>query len=107
MMKTPTEFDFSTVGKQMPYRVPEGFFEQSERQLKAAVQSQSGRRKVSRRWWYAAAAIMLLLLAVYPVTRLLQRSDRSEVAVYCQTDGTSEDWDGFADADLFLENMDW
>lgn len=107
MMKTHTEFDFSTVGKQMPYRVPEAFFEQSEQRLKAVVQSNTKHRKISRRQWYAAAAIMVLLLSIYPVARLLQRSDSSEIVVYCQIDATSEDWNGFADADIFLDNMDW
>ena len=107
MKETPSQFDFTSIGKQMPYLVPDGFFEQSEQQLKSTVLSLSAQRKKLRRRWYAIAAGVAVLLAIYPVSRLLQHHTDSETPVYCQTDNTSEDWKDFADADIFMENMDW
>ena len=107
MKETSSQFDFTSIGKQMPYRVPVGFFEQSEQQLKSTVQSLSAHRKTIHLRWYAIAAGVAVLLAIYPVSRLLQRHVDAETPVYCQTDNASEDWKDFADADIFMENMDW
>ena len=107
MKETPSQFVFTSIGKQMPYRVPVGFFEQSEQQLKSTVQSLSAHRKTIHLRWYAIAAGVAVLLAIYPVSRLLQRHVDAETPVYCQTDNASEDWKDFADADIFMENMDW
>ena len=107
MKETPSQFDFTSLGKQMPYLVPDGFFEQSEQQLKSTAQSLSANSKTLRRRWYAIAAGVAVLLAIYPVSRILQHHTDSETPVYCQTNNTSEDWKDFADADIFMENMDW
>ncbi len=107
MKETPSQFDLTSIGKQMPYRVPDGFFDQSEQQLKSSVQSLSAHRKTFHLRWYAIAAGVAVLLAIYPVSRLLQRHVDAETPVYCQTDNASEDWTDFADADIFMENMDW
>ena len=107
MKETPSQFDFTSIGKQIPYQVPVGFFEQSEQQLKSTVQSLSAQRKTLRRRWYAIGAGVTVLLAIYPVSRLLKRHVDAETPVYCQTDNASEDWKDFADADIFMENMDW
>ena len=97
-------FDFSQVGKKMPYRTPEGFFDTEEQKLKHAI-----RRRASKRLWlrYAAAAAILLLAAAYPLMHLLNSSHANEVPVYVQTDNTQGEWTDFAEADIFLENMDW
>lgn len=107
-------FDFGTVGKRTPFRAPEGFFEQQERTLKKAISSQpSVVRPLRRKWFYAAAASSLLLIAVYPVIQLVNSSSDSLVPVsdtppiYSQTSSPSDDWSDFAEADLFMENMNW
>ncbi|MBQ2519682.1 MAG: hypothetical protein II540_00150 [Paludibacteraceae bacterium] len=105
---------FTQVGKRTPYRTPEGFFEQQEQQLKDKVTMYNVQRKpLRRKWWYAAAASALLLIAVYPVIQLVNSSSDSLVPVsdttpiYSQTSSASDDWSDFADADIFMDNMNW
>ena len=105
---------FTQVGKRTPYRTPEGFFEQQERTLKKAISNQQPVvRPLRRKWWYAAAASALLFIAVYPVMQLVNSSSDSLVPVsdttpiYSQTSSISDDWSDFADADIFMDNMNW
>ena len=100
---------FTQIGKRTPFRTPEGFFEQQEQTLKKAISSQpSAIRPLHRKWWYAIAACALLLIAVYPVMQLVHSSSLSDAApVYSQTSSASDDWSDFADADMFLDNMNW
>ncbi len=95
---------FEQVQKQTPYRTPEGFFDTEEQELKRAI-----RRRASKRLWlrYAAAAAILLFAAVYPLMHLMHSSHANEVPLYVQTDNTQGEWTDFAEADIFLENMDW
>lgn len=105
---------FEQVQKMTPYRTPEGFFEQQEQTLKQAVSHQpSAVRPLHRKWWYAIAACAMLLIAVYPVMQLVRSSSDtlapvSDTApVYSQTSSVSDDWSDFAEADVFLDNMNW
>ena len=106
---------FTQVGKRTPFRTPEGFFEQQERTLKKAISSQpSVVRPLHRKWWYVAAASALLLIAVYPVIQLVKSSSDQTLTsisdsapIYSQTSSSSDDWSDFADADVFLDNMNW
>lgn len=109
MTQSTSTFDFSRVGKQTPYRVPEGYMEQQEQSLLASIQSQpTTRRHLSARpWIWYAAACAVLLLAIYPAIRLVHRA--TDIApVYSQTaTTTTDDWSDFAEADIFLDNMNW
>lgn len=106
---------FTQVGKQTPFRTPEGFFEQQERTLKQAVSHQpSAVRPLRRKWWYAAAASVILIGGIYGITRLLVHPSDALVIyspdsapIYSQTSSVSDDWSDFADADVFLDNMNW
>jgi len=105
---------FKQVGKRTPFRTPEGFFSEQERTLKKAISNQQPVvRPLRRKWWYAAAASALLLIAVYPVIQLVNSSSDSLVPVpdtppiYSQTSSVSDDWSDFADADIFMDNMNW
>ena len=100
---------FTQAGKRTPFRTPEGLFEQQEQSLKQAICRQTSVvRPLRRRWWYAIAACALLLIAVYPVMQLVHSSSVSDAApVYSQTSSASDDWSDFADADVFLDNMNW
>ena len=106
---------FTQVGKRTPFRTPEGFFEQQERTLKKAIRNQQQVvRPLHRKWWYAAAASALLLIAVYPVIQLVKSSSdqtftsiSDSTPIYSQTSSSSDDWSDFADADVFLDNMNW
>ena len=106
---------FTQVGKRTPFRTPEGFFEQQERTLKKAISNQQlVVRPLRRKWWYAAAASALLFIAVYPVIQLVKSSSDQTLTsvsattpIYSQTSSVSDDWSDFADADVFLDNMNW
>jgi len=102
------QFDFSEVGKRTPYRTPEGFFAQQEQTLKKAISSQkSVVRQLQSKWWYAAAASVILIGGIYSVTRLLVPSSADITPVYSQTSSSSDEWSDFAEADVFLDNMNW
>lgn len=100
---------FTQVGKRTPYRTPEGFFEQQEQALKKVVRSpKSVGKPLRRKWIYATAACALLLIAVYPAMQLFNASSPSDPApIYSQTSSPSDDWYNFAEADMFLDNMNW
>lgn len=109
------QFDFSEVGKHTPYRTPEGFFDQQEQTLKKVTRSQpSIVRPLHRKWWYAVAASLILIGGIYGVNRLLMHPStgsslyaQDSAPVYSQTSSASDDWSDFADADLFMDNMNW
>lgn len=64
------DFDFDRVGKRMPYRVPDGFFDEMEANIRREVLQRPARparqRVVGRRAaiWIAAVAATLTLLFV-------------------------------------------
>ena len=109
------QFDFSEVGKRTPYRTPEGFFDQQEQTLKKVIRSQpSVVRPLHRKWWYAVAASLILIGGIYGVNRLLMHPStgsslyaQDSAPVYSQTSSASDDWSDFAEADLFMDNMNW
>ena len=109
---------FTQVGKRTPYRTPEGFFEQQEQMLKntfSEVRPVPVVRPLHRKWWYAAVASVILIGGIYGITRLfvptsapLIMDPASESApIYSQTSSSSDDWSDFAEADVFLDNMNW
>ena len=99
---------FTQVSKRTPFRTPEGFFEQQERTLKKAIRNQQQVvRPLHRKWWYAAAASVILIGGIYGVTHILVSPYSDSAPIYSQTSSSSDDWSDFADADVFLDNMNW
>jgi hypothetical protein len=106
---------FTQVGKQTPFRTPEGFFVKQKQALKKVVSPQKSIvRPLHRKWWYAAAASVILIGGIYGITRLLVHPSDALVIyspdsapIYSQTSSVSDDWSDFADADVFLDNMNW
>ena len=100
---------FDQVGKRTPYKVPDGFFEQSEQALRTPITNRkSSNRKLY--WAYAAAASVVLVVSIWSLVRFTPQPTQTpatEEPVYAQTYDTSDDWHDFAEADLFLDNMDW
>lgn len=57
------EFDFNDMGKKMPYKLPEGYFEKSQQE----IFSKTTEKKPSaghHRWIYAVAAVAVILIGV-------------------------------------------
>ena len=125
---------FEQVGKRMPYSTPDGFFGQSKERLLATVGAQAARRQdddnarepralteaavgrhnivhrilANSKWLYGMAAAVVLAAGIYGVMRLTAPIVQQPVIpVYCQAGNAAEDWSDFAEADLFLENMNW
>ena len=99
---------FELVQKRTPYRTPEGFFAEQEQTLKKVVSSQkSVVTPLRRKWWYAAAASVILIGGIYGVTHILVSPYSDSAPIYSQTSSVSEDWSDFAEADVFLDNMNW
>ena len=100
---------FTQAGKRTPYRIPEGFFAQQEQTLKQAVSNPQivNRQSFNRKWFYAAAASIILIGGIYGVTRLLVLPSSDTVPIYSQTSSSSDDWSDFAEADIFMDNMNW
>ena len=99
---------FERVQKQTPFRTPEGFFELQEQKLKDKVPTYHVQRKpLHRTWFYAAAASLILIGGIYGITRWLVQPSSDTVPVYSRTTSLSDDWSEFAEADVFLDNMNW
>lgn len=90
----------NTIGKRMPYRTPDGFFDVQKQSLKTIVVAHETRHSRAVRWWYAAACVGII--AIYPVGRMIYRAIYEPIPVYGDTDDMSE-WSEFANADIFLE----
>lgn len=115
---------FDQVGKRTPFRTPDGFFEASEQTLRAQIpnhKSPYGASKsveitnhklpiTNRYWTYGIAASLVLAVGIWSLVRFLPQPTQTPAAeepVYAQTYDTSDDWHDFAEADLFLDNMNW
>ena len=123
-------FDFSSVGKRMAYRTPEGFFEANKQRLmeevataqkaaeasslaaETAIAEKKPRKEIltlnrSRHWRgmvIGAAATIALLVASYGIARWAITAESiypADVSLAYTDDG--EDWSDFADADIFLD----
>ena len=118
-------FDFSSVGKRMPYRTPEGFFEANKQRLvekaataqevvkeENAMAEKKSRKEIltlnrSRHWRgmeIGEAATIALLVASYGIVRWAITAESiypADVSIAYADDG--EDWSDFADADIFLD----
>lgn len=94
---------FDQVGKKMPYTTPEDFFNRSEKELRSIVHRKSFNRKL-----YYAAASVVLAVGIFGIVRFSSpAATQVEASFYSQTYDNSADWSDFADADIFLDNMNW
>lgn len=63
------EFDFKSIGKQMPYRTPDGFFDRMQTQVSARIKVESRKKQPRMKLVIAAtlaAAAMVLGLVFFP-----------------------------------------
>lgn len=110
-MDNHTHFD--SIGKRMPYRTPEGFFEsQAEQLLKLAAQKEAPAPTIAPRkgisiglgWWIGTAAAVVTLAAVTLLK--IDRQHETPQPLYAYNEAMSSDeladWIEFYEADLFL-----
>lgn len=105
------EKEFNKVGRRMPYRVPEGFFEEQE---KAILAQSVGSKTRFHRWWVggvaAAACLMVGLFGLHSA----DEPAFAPTALYGYTEQMNDEelttWVEFYEADIFLSdaatNMD-
>lgn len=100
---------FDQVGRRTPYKVPDGFFEQSEQTLRAQIPNHKS-KIINLKWAYGIAASLVLAVGIWSLVRFIPQptdTPAAEEHIYAQTYDTSDDWHDFAEADLFLDNMNW
>mgnify|MGYP003303466477 FL=1 len=99
------EKEFNKVGKRMPYRVPEGFFEAQEKELLA---KSVGSKTRFHRWWVggvaAAACLMVGLFGLHSA----DEPTFAPTALYGYTEQMNDEelttWVEFYEADIFLSD---
>ena len=93
---------FERVQKKTPYQVPENYFAHSKPRLRPSSH---------RRWYWGIAASLVLVAGIWSLVRITSpSSSTTDTTVntspfYSAT--PADDWSDFAEADLFLENMNW
>lgn len=104
---------FDQVGRRTPYHTPDGYFEASEKALRTKANHQSAIifRKLStadRRWYYIIAASIAVFIGIFGILYfVLPTATEADVPVYSEVTDTAADWSDFAEADIFLDNMNW
>lgn len=98
---------FDQVQKRTPYQVPENYFAHSKSRLRPTSH---------RRWYWTIAASLVLVAGIWSLVRLTTPSLPASDTHVCSSAVNSspfysaspaDDWSDFAEADLFLENMNW
>ena len=100
---------FEIVGKRTPFRTPDGFFEQSEQTLRAQIVNRKS-SNCKLYWSYGIVASLVLAVGIWSLVHFVPQpaqTPATDEPVYAQTYDIADDWSDFAEADLFLDNMDW
>lgn len=105
------EKEFNKVGKRMPYRVPEGFFAQQEKEILA---KSVGSKTRFHRWWVGGVAAAACLMVGLFGLRSTDEPTFDHSALYGYTEQMNDEeltnWVEFYEADIFLSdattNMD-
>lgn len=83
--------DFDFIGKQTPYQVPDGFFEEMQRKVMLKVSQQRRRRQVLKRSiiMLSSAAILAGIVFIPVRTIVKNEADKEPAAATQQTDKTA------------------
>ena len=114
------DFDFNKVGKQMPYRIPDGFFERMKEETLRKVEAEKRKKKLYRLKvglvaMLSVAAIWCGVLFITHPSNTLENSvnmaewmaetdcdDPFCVYLHQLTDEELEEWIAFNENDIFL-----
>lgn len=114
------DFDFNEVGKQLPYRTPEGFFERIHKETLVKVEAEKRRKKIYRlkvgiTTVLSAAAIWCGAMFFFPTNNsetqqtevsnewLASVEDPMELYLQQLTDEELETWIEFSENDIYYE----
>lgn len=93
-MKSTEKMKFEEIGKELPFRVPENYFEQFAAQIDRQTGYAAGRNRILRPWMYAVAAVLVGFAIITPVmynksqTSLSHTNENYESYVLSQVDET-------------------
>ena len=95
-MKPNNNISFKEIGKELPFSVPENYFEQFASSMEAKIGFAShSNRKIFRPWMYAAVAVFIGVVVLTPVfysvnnqRQLANNTDSYESYVLSQVDET-------------------
>lgn len=98
---------FKTIGKEMPYLLPDDFFEKNEQELMRRVTSLQTRRRHRLLLWIggaAAAAILTGIALLPPITQPKTIESNTPLYSYNESMSTEEvrSWVELYEADIFL-----
>lgn len=116
------DFDFNEVGKRMPFRTPEGFFEKMQAETMARIKAEKRRKKLYRlkigiTAVLSAAAIWCGVMFFFPTQSsdpvqqgignewLANVEDPMELYLQQMSDEELEAWIEFAENDIYYELM--
>ena len=104
------EFDFNEIGKRMPYRVPETFFEDVQANVLKRAGEEKKRLRIRRLWWggsIALAVAAMLCGAVFFIGMLewvaQNTTDAVELYLNDLTDDELQEWIEFSENDIYYE----
>lgn len=99
------EKEFNKVGRRMPYRVPEGFFEEQEKEILA--QSVGSKTRFHRWWVGGVAAAACLMVGLFGLLSA-DEPTFAPTALYGYTEQMNDEelttWVEFYEADIFLSD---
>lgn len=93
-MKSTEKFRFEDAGRELPFKVPENYFEQFAAQIDRQTGYAAGRNRILKPWMYAVAAVLVGFAIITPVmynktqTSLVQTNENYESYVLSQVDET-------------------
>lgn len=94
-METTNKNLFEEVGKELPFTVPENYFEQFAAEIESQIGYTSTQRKIFKPWMYAVAAVFLGFIVLTPIIRshksqsnLAGSTENYETYVLSQVDET-------------------
>jgi hypothetical protein len=93
-MKTNKNMSFEEIGKELPFSVPDNYFEQFANQIDKQIGYNSTRsHKIFRPWMYATAAVFVGVMVLTPVfytannqSNIVKNTDNYETYVLSQVD---------------------
>jgi hypothetical protein len=116
------EFDFNSIGKRTPFRMPDGFFERMQAETMKRVAEEKRQKKLYRLKWGVSVALAIAAMVcgfvffpsapsevVYPtyanewVAQMTDDTDAMDLYLQGVSDEELEEWMEFSENDIFIE----
>ena len=116
------DFDFNSIGKRTPFRMPEGFFERMQAETMRRVTEEKRKKKLYRLKWGVSVALAIAAMVcgivffpsvptevVYPtntnewVAQMTGDTDAMDLYLRDISDEELEEWVEFSENDIYYE----